>query len=400
MLFICICSALSIAVLETSLRLFAFLLQRKQFGLRGAARPLRTISDSRLGHRPNPGYPGHDRNGFRNSRVPDEAFIVTLGDSQTYGNGVSLEENWPSRLKSMIHETVYNMAFGGYGPAHSLILWDEAVALNPKFVLVEFYAGNDLFDSFDLAYNQGQLEDLKTSNSGQREIIKGLEASNPISVEVNRTFRFGRRAGLIEPADSGFISKYSKIYSLFMHARYELSRRLRQRNRPEDEWELAMRIVEAHPKYFEVFIKGKFKTVFTSQYRLTALNLDDPRIAEGLHISLEAFRRMSKLATSRSIRFMVVLIPSKEAVFRSLLSHPTTDYRNLQKNEERLWRITKHFLNQNGIPYLDALPALQETFERGNQPYNASTDGHLNKFGHQAIAELVAPNVKSQSKSQ
>ena len=44
-----------------------------------------TVPDDRLGHRPNPAHPEHDRQGFRNLEVPSRAHLVALGDSQTYG---------------------------------------------------------------------------------------------------------------------------------------------------------------------------------------------------------------------------------------------------------------------------------------------------------------------------
>jgi hypothetical protein len=93
-----------------------------------------TVPDARLGHRPNPVYPGHDRKGFRNPEIPAKAHIIALGDSQTYGTNVEPEDAWPRQLESMTRKTVYSIAYGGYGPTHSLVLWDEAVALSPKIV--------------------------------------------------------------------------------------------------------------------------------------------------------------------------------------------------------------------------------------------------------------------------
>jgi hypothetical protein len=52
--------------------------------------PPMTIPDARLGHRLNPAYPGHDVRGWRNQVPLDAADIVALGDSQTYGLGVSV----------------------------------------------------------------------------------------------------------------------------------------------------------------------------------------------------------------------------------------------------------------------------------------------------------------------
>jgi hypothetical protein len=158
----------------------------------------------------------------------------------------------------------------------------------------------------------------------------------------------------------------------------------------EEEWEIAKAFAEAHPAYCQVFSSGQFKTVFTSEYRLSALNLEDPRIAEGLEISLKVMQKMNKYAVARNIRLLVVLIPTKETVFRNLWQSPSRSYSNLTENEERFWRATKDFLEQNGIEYLDSWSVLQEQLAAGIQPYQVSDDGHPNKHGHRAIAKLVA----------
>src|SRR2546427_2430529 len=100
------------------------------------------VPDDRLRHRLNPKYPGVDSKGFDNPAVPDKAKIIVFGDSQT--------QAWPRRLESMAKETVYSFAVPGYGPVQSLILWEEAVALHPEIIIEAFYAGNDLFDAFDM----------------------------------------------------------------------------------------------------------------------------------------------------------------------------------------------------------------------------------------------------------
>lgn len=58
-----------------------------------------TLNDPYLVIRSKPSYPDlltmgpNDILGFRNRSVPNKAAIVTIGDSQTYGNNARLEEN-------------------------------------------------------------------------------------------------------------------------------------------------------------------------------------------------------------------------------------------------------------------------------------------------------------------
>src|SRR5688572_30586092 len=86
---------LDIAILEGILGLLALASPKVNELLASpwtTGRVLATVPDERLGHRPNPDKPGHDRKGFRNPEVPAKADIIALGDSQTYGTGVQRDE--------------------------------------------------------------------------------------------------------------------------------------------------------------------------------------------------------------------------------------------------------------------------------------------------------------------
>jgi hypothetical protein len=287
------------------------------------------------------------------------------------------------------------MAYGGYGPTHSLVLWDEAVAFSPQIVIEAFYAGNDLFDSFYHVYNQGQLPELKSSDLKVQARVREAEQSEPIANRVERMFHMVDEESTAVTRD-GFslrrvLAQHSKLYGLVRRARYERTRLSKTpTNPPPDAWETAKAFAAAHPAYCQVFSDGQFKTVFTSEYRLAALDLSDARIVEGLQLSLRALQRTQELAAAKNIRFLVVLIPTKEAVFHPLWQHPLMSYRRLTENEERVWRITRDFLEHNHIEYLDALPVLRAQLARGIQPYQVSSDGHPNAQGHNTIAKLVA----------
>src|SRR5579862_4874650 len=56
---------------------------------------------------------GYDAWGFRNRQVPQQADIVAVGDSHTYGNTARMEDSWPIVLGHMTGRTAYNMGMGG-----------------------------------------------------------------------------------------------------------------------------------------------------------------------------------------------------------------------------------------------------------------------------------------------
>lgn len=363
-----------------------------------------TVPDDRLRHRPNPAFPDHDARGFRNPVALERAEIVALGDSQTYGTGVRAADAWPRRLEQLTGRSVYGMAFGGYGPAHALVLWDEAVALHPDVVLVTFYSGNDLFDAFDLVHGNGQLPELASTDAGRLARIRTLEAEDPLGPRVMSLLFAGQQAPAQAPADQGdrsslaladdalrAIRAHSKLYGLVRRLKFELSRRLDSRPASADaEWQAARALALANPRSYEIFEDDRFRTVFMSEYRTAALDLGDERIAEGLDIALRAIDRMNQLANERGIRLLVVVVPTKEAVFHEQWKTPSKGFERLAAAEAAVMTRVRHHLTQQHIGFSDVLGPLRARLESGEQPYPASQDGHPNAVGHQVIAEAVA----------
>src|SRR5262245_54826934 len=78
------------------------------------------VENPALGLRTAPNTTGHDALGFRNAEVPQRAAVVAIGDSMTYGDGVTYDSTWPRFLGNLLNEPIYNMSMGGYGPLQYL----------------------------------------------------------------------------------------------------------------------------------------------------------------------------------------------------------------------------------------------------------------------------------------
>jgi hypothetical protein len=351
------------------------------------------ISDPILGHRPNPRNPDHDNQGFRNAQVPAGVDIVALGDSQTYGTGVSRENAWPQQLAKMTGLKTYNMAYGGYCPVHSLLLLDEATGLKPKMVIEAFYAGNDLYEAFTIVYaKNNELNYLKTSDKARSKEIEKLQQGESIGKAVAKVD--------VNVAEEGKKSLLSSLKS-FGHNHFKIYRVLSFTKKnvfgfsddgEEKRWEIYQAL--ANSKYHNravPFECKSIKTILTPAYRLGVLNLDDPRISEGLAICLKSIRIMQERLAAAGIDFCVLFIPTKELVFSGLAKDLNNlDYAKLISNEKQMWEISRRFLQQNNIKYIDALPFLQGQLEEGHQAYAVNDDGHPKEYGQQAIAAAVA----------
>jgi hypothetical protein len=401
LLFYCFSAIITVALIEALLAMLAWTFPKVN---RLLAPPWTTVSDDRLDRRPSPGVPGHDARGWRNPTAYRKADVVALGDSQTYGENVAAAEIWPRRLEAMISHPVYDMAYGGYGPVHSLLLWREATDLEPRVVIEALYSGNDLYDAFNIVYNRGQLPELKSAEARIRKQVEDAEKIEPISQRVDRLFRMGRAAPPASQDDPGasspptglraFLGAHSRIFGLLRRARFELHTNEVAPALSDMSWDDAKAFALQNPACCEVFTSGEFKTILTADYRLSALNLEDPRIGEGLRLCLESIRRMNELASAKDIKLVVLLIPTKELVFREQWKSPSRNFVLLVENEERMWQIVKEHLGQHRIVYVDALPALREQLGGGRQPYPVTQDGHPNRYGHLAIAQALAPVVQ------
>ncbi|MGI9592655.1 MAG: GDSL-type esterase/lipase family protein [Myxococcota bacterium] len=101
--------------------------------------------------------------GFRNAGVPNRADVIVIGDSQTYGNNATLEQSWPQRLAGSLGggHRLYAMATGGWGAVQYWDAFHNALAFEPRVIVVAFYAGNDPMESFRLAYALDHWRELR-----------------------------------------------------------------------------------------------------------------------------------------------------------------------------------------------------------------------------------------------
>ncbi|MBN2207857.1 MAG: hypothetical protein JW759_00955 [Candidatus Coatesbacteria bacterium] len=409
-----LCAAIAILGAEAILQAVCLVFPRVDFVLSQAAgnQVPNVVEDAKIGFRPSAAHPDHDRNGFRNASVPDKADVVALGDSQTYGTGIPRKHAWPQQLARLSGLSLYNMSFGGFGPPHSLGLMDEALALKPSVILEALYSGNDLYDAYSLVHYRGKLDHLGSTDDARLQAIAAAEKREPLQKRIKRVYSMPDTTKANNPPRKHSrlvkaLKKYSKLNGLFCAAYLMATRPSKPPVSAERvgrtfslaEWEHQLAHARRNSSRCLVYDGPKFKTLLTPLHRLAALDLADPRIAEGMSICARAIAEMNDKTKSAGIGFAVLLIPTKEFVFRYLVyanskSIPRV-YSELIRNEAAFWRMTKEFLDSQSIPYIDVEPILRGCLDRDIQPYDITTDGHPNASGHLAIAEHLAEIVQN-----
>lgn len=342
------------------------------------------VSDPELGRRLSPDRPDHDRRGYRNPPDLGPVQVLAVGDSLTYGYGVESADSWPRQLAALTGRAIYNAGVGGYGPCEYERVVDELLELRPRLVLVGLYLGNDPANAYTSAYDEDRQPRWRSRDPA---VVEEIREANEAASLARRSARF--EAGERSPAPprrSGprrWLASHSRLYGLGRAASFALER---ARARPSFER------AAAKPFRLSFDADRRFRTVFRSpELDALAVDLDDPRIREGLRITFDVLRSLREGLGRRGVRLAVVVLHNKpyayrEAVRASGWEAPDAFLRLIER-EAALSRRVEAFLEAEGIPYVDADPALLAAFERGERTFPESDDHHPNRAGYRAIAE-------------
>ena len=321
---------------------------------------------------------GADVSGFRNAEVPRTTDLVAIGDSQTWGKNARASETWPSVVAGLSGRRVYSMATSGYGPAQYWSLTPQALTYQPETVIVGLYLGNDLWDAYHIVYTIPAFERFRlvpTPAELQRDpsvaasfaIVAGIDAHRsrwPRAQRVLRTFALGRLL-------LGAPTSYAAADRAWAH----------------DE-----------PTLGAVGGQGAAATVLTPGLRLLALDLADPRVAEGARLTEMFMQLIDQQVRQRGSHLLVVLIPTKESVYAALAGSPlTASHQRVVTMETQVRRRISDFLEGQHIAHVDALPALQAAAPRGTALYPSDSDGHPTAGGYAVIAQAVAPMLSARA---
>jgi hypothetical protein len=287
------------------------------------------------------------------------------------------------------------MGFPGWGPAQLLLELDEALALKPDLVVAAVYTGNDLVDAFTFVYDNDHLRQLRTPDPAARAALDRARAEHPFDGDLlahQDDDGLGRRPqpGRSPKSLADVLAVNSRLYGLGAALRRASDQARRQASGNSSD--------DAHADEGEIRLQtDRFSTVLTPDYRDQAVDLDDPRVRDGLRITLEVLGAMDRRCTASGARFAVLLIPTKELaladVARATLAEVPAGYAKLVEDEDVLRTDMRERLASEKIPVVDPLPALRDLAREGTLPYSATKDGHLSPPGQRAVAAAVGAAV-------
>ena len=331
------------------------------------------VHDAILGVTVMPHSSGHDSWGYRNQSVPDSVEIVTIGDSQTYGIAAPAKYSWPEQLHTLTHKSVYNLSLGGYSTAQYLyLLKTRALKLKPSLIIVGFYLGNDLLGTYRNVYTRPYWQYLRNPDFAYKEVLQFDDKRTNYNIK-HRIFMEKVR---------NWLAHHSVFYRAAILSFGDTLRFLEMKfvHRNED-------VTILEDKTNNVYAG------FTPKIRLSALNIKDPRVQEGLALSLDLINQMNMLCLEKAIDFLVVLIPTQESVYSEYIEN-NTELENsgiinqLLINERAINKTVKTYFDEHTIAYIDILEPLRSAVGQ-KSIYPQNINGHPNKEGYGIIAESI-----------
>ncbi len=357
--------------------------------------PAAPTEDPILGIRLLPFQSGHDANGFRNRTAAGYFPIVCIGDSMIYGVGVPRRDAIPQQLSRLLHEPVYSMGLGSYGPVQYYQLLKDSRKMHPKKTVIAFFLGNDLLDAdhmvtqrpywHKLAANLGDDKSLKDITPcvlppGEKAVKYEYKPLNILTIRM-------KKPGSLLWRIHAFLRLHSGLYALWYEGGVK---------------PLIERFVE-RPEQLKipgVFHTSQVNTIFTPGVNLDALDPRDPKVRLGLLVTQKAVEMMSQLVKSprEHANLWFFIVPTKENVYyhylksRNVTLPPT--YECAVQDERQVTRWLHHLINANGFRYIDVFPRMEQAANRGVLLYQPSSDAHPNIAGYRLIAQTVAEALK------
>ena len=312
-----------------------------------------------------PGSAGHDGWGFRNRGVPDSTDIIAIGDSMTYGVMAKSTEAWPIVAGQMAGTSVYSASLGGYGPLQYLhLLRTRAPELNPKAAVIMFYLGNDLMDSYNLAYGKEAWASYRTDIDGFAPAESNFQ---PLE----------RREHWSQPIRN-WLATRSILYRLVTQS--PLFNFVRERETLQSTDTLVQ--VDYQDQTYILDPEG----------RSLITDTEDPRIQAALGIFKTALSDIAAEAKAQGIALHAALMPVREQVFLAVAGDQLggrTDFQKLDADLKILEAEVFAAFEAEGIPYTDLRPVLEAAL--ADQPIYTPVDGHPNAAGYAVAAEVLAP---------
>jgi hypothetical protein len=365
------------------------------------------IYDTDLGYRLNPGHPSIDERGFRNSRGKPRV-VAAIGDSHTYGSGVSPEESWPEQFEKITGVPTYNFGVGSYAVYSYYAAARRALDENYKDIVIALFINND----FKV---EGSSCDIDYASSGLwREARDRLDLELP-DCRLADNWRTARAPGFVRwfrgRADSAILSAvdYLVVLPLSDLAYRWMGNGSQPRAKAAASQQASGRNGAAGKparRPASAYFAGRGLKNQVEKFAFTDLQRADVRsgIADFEKMLMDLKRR----AADKGSRLGVLLITSKlQVVYENFDDKDIFEQVDKLKmtviNHLKIEKRLTDFMTRAGIPWKSAGPRLYAEIEKSDRDGGwvyPPTSGHPFARGYRVYAEAAADLYKEMTGGQ
>jgi hypothetical protein len=323
-----------------------------------------------------------DAEGFRNARTRDRIDVAALGDSFTDAMTLDAAQAWPSLLEQDTGFAVQNYGTAGFSPQQELrVLTDFALRHHPRFVVLAYFAGNDLFDAeaFE-TYDESQGR-LRRPDPGWpiKDIVSLADESYLVSA-VRAARRWTSSRDRVEASTSEPPAHYAPV--------------------PADRaaFDRGMFSVPVGERLVRFALMPPYLNTLT----MSAAELEHRR---GWLLTRATIRQMQREARAAGADFAVLFLPFKSQIYlpiaatalpaddlaRALawyLPDRAVDVSAMTRNLRAQNGMMRRLCAEAGIRMVDATGALAARLAQGDNVYFPD-ESHLNEIGQRVVADVV-----------
>jgi len=338
-----------------------------------------TIYDEILEYKMNPKAEGIDENGFRNPRALKQAEIIALGDSHTYGYNVESEDSWPQILGRKTNMTVYNFGVGGYGVLQYYHLFNEAIKMNPKHIIVGLFLPNDLRDTCWTLNKVPHWQTWALKNNLKIEPCIENEKRKQLIFQDDLILKFLNTA-----SQSALLSALDHLFNNKLIKKNESSR-YRALVYPDLVPRDPIQIKDANNNTKLPYL---YINVGTDN-----IDLNKPHVQSSFQMVKYILNEMKLRCEEANIKFGVLLISSKHSVYYERLKssgiNVPEQFDKTMEIEKKLKNAFIEFFKNNNALYFDSEPYMERAIASQKNVYRNAGDYHPLEPGNAAYANAV-----------
>jgi hypothetical protein len=302
------------------------------------------------------------------SKGPGVTRILVLGDSMTAAIQVPLADTFVKVVEEQLRDAfptsrfeVINAGVIGYGTTNELLFFrDEGYKYEPDIVLLAFFTGNDVTDNV-----QAPLFELKD----------GTLTELSVSYPSTRLLAPWERPGGFLRNTRNFLYTHSRLYSVSIEL-------------------LVYTAIQRWPPLLNWLVNAGMVEVTRP-----AMNLGN--IYAFLNPAPEAWTMTEALVTdlqcqveAHDAQLVVAILPDEsevdeerwQVVLESCPELREKQTRVLERSTERI----ANFLEDQGIDYVQLVPALRDYARESGDSLYYRYDGHFTPTGHRVVGQTIA----------